>query len=359
MDCTLWSCKVDLKRKSGETNMEWTRGKALFLILIVGVTGTSIGIILYNNYNNSLPDVRIGYLGGDLHQLAYYVAVDQGFYQDEGVTVNATSYANGAEVMTSFESLNPPIDMAYLGFAPAITHRFTVATAKITVLAEANVNGTAIVVDSSINSMNDLVGKKIAIPARNNMQDFILRMALDNAGMQYSDVITSTGISGSDMITALQGKTIDAFVSWEPFPTRATTGSTIVGKILNNSGTLWPNHPCCVIAGSNTFIANHPDVVAKVVKVHVRATQWILNNWEAAKQIAMAKMNLSYEQATVAMDSVGFRYNPSLPEYVTFLQKLIALNPSVTMSSPNIPTGMTETQFISYFVNTSILQSVL
>ncbi len=336
--------------------MEWTRGKALFLIMIIGVTGTSIGIIFYNN---SFPDVRIGYLGGDLHQLAYYVAVENGFYQEEGLTMNATSYANGAEVMTSFESLNPPIDMAYLGFAPAITHRFTVATAKITVLAEANVNGTAIVVDNSINSIHDLSGKKVAIPARNNMQDFILRMALNNAGMQYNDVVTSTGMSGSDMITALQGKTIDAFISWEPFPTRATTGSTIVGKILNNSGTLWPNHPCCVVAGSNTFIASHPDIVAKVLKVHVRATQWILNNWEAAKQVAMEKMNLSYEQVTVAMGNVGFSYDPSLPEYVNFLQKLIALNPSVSMSSPNIPPGMTEALFIDYFVNSTILQSIL
>ncbi len=171
----------------GEFIMDWTRGKVLFLVLLVGVSGTSIGVMFYVN---SLPDVRIGYLGGDLHQLAYYVAVKQGFYQEEGLTVEGISYANGGEVMTSFESLNRPIDMAYLGFAPAITHRFTVATAKITVLAEANVNGTSIIVDTSINSMLDLAGKKVAIPARNNMQDFILRMALDNAGMQYTDVIT-------------------------------------------------------------------------------------------------------------------------------------------------------------------------
>lgn len=336
--------------------MDWTRGKVLFLILIIGVTGTSIGITLYAN---SVPDVRIGYLSGDLHQLAYYVAVNQSFYQDEGLTVEGIPYANGAEVMTSFESLNRPIDMAYLGFAPAITHRFTVATAKITVLAEANVNGTAIVVDNAINSMNDLLGKKVAIPARNNQQDFILRMALDNAGMQYSDVTTVIGMSGSDMITSLQGKTIDAFVSWEPFPTRATIGSTIVGKVLNNSGTLWPNHPCCVVAGYDTFITSHPDIVAKVLKVHVRATQWILNNWESAKQIAMTAMNLSYEQATAAMGNVGFKYNPILTEYVTFLEKLIALNSAVTMSSPNIPSGMNQGQFINYFVNTTILQSVL
>ena len=120
--------------------MNWTRGKVLFVSLLVVVTGTSIGISFYVN---SLPDVRIGYLGGDLHQLAYYVAVKQGFYQEEGLTVEGISYANGAEVMISFESLNRPIDMAYLGFAPAITHRFTVASAKITVLAGVNVNGTA------------------------------------------------------------------------------------------------------------------------------------------------------------------------------------------------------------------------
>ncbi|OLS14408.1 MAG: ABC transporter, substrate-binding protein, aliphatic sulfonates family [Promethearchaeota archaeon CR_4] len=336
--------------------MNWTRGKVLFVSLLVVVTGTSIGISFYVN---SLPDVRIGYLGGDLHQLAYYVAVKQGFYQEEGLTVEGISYANGAEVMISFESLNRPIDMAYLGFAPAITHRFTVASAKITVLAGVNVNGTAIVVNNSINSMLDLIGKKIAIPARNNMQDFILRMALDDAGLKYDDVTTVPGMSGSDMITALQGNSIDAFVSWEPFPSRATYGTSIVGKILNNSGTLWPNHPCCVIASHDDFIASHRDIVAKVLKVHVKATQWILDNWEAAKEIAMADMNLSNEQATAAMSNVGFQYEPILSEYVTFLQKLVALNPSIAMNSTYIPAGMNETQFINYFVNTTILHSIL
>jgi len=345
------------QKNVGEEYMNWTKGKVLFVALLVAVTGTSIGIYLGLN---SPPDVRIGYLGGDLHQLAYYVAVKQGFYQEEGLTVEGVSYANGAEVMTSFESLNRPIDMAYLGFAPAITHRFTVAAAKITVLAEANVNGTAIVVNESINSMLDLVSKKVAIPARNNMQDFILRMALDSVGLQYSNVTTVTGMSGSDMITALQKNSIDAFVSWEPFPSRATHGTSIVGKILNNSGALWANHPCCVLAAHDDFIASHRDIVAKVLKVHVRATRWIVDNWEAAKQIAMDEMNLSNEQATAAMSNVGFQYDPILPEYVKFLQKLIPMNiPGISMSSANIPAGMTETQFTSYFVNASILHSIL
>lgn len=346
----------NIKKFTRDIDMDWTKGKVLFVLLLISVAGTSIGILLYVR---SLPDVRIGYLGGDLHQLAYYVAIRQRFYEEEGLTVEGISYANGAEVMTSFESINRPIDMAYLGFAPAITHRFTVPTAKITVLAEVNVNGTAIVVDNTINSLLDLVGKKVAVPARNNMQDFILRMALNQSGLQYTDVTTVVGMSGSDMITALQGKSIDAFVSWEPFPTRATHGSSAVGKVLNNSGTIWPNHPCCVLAAHNTFLEQHLDIVLKVLKVHVRATQWISNNWEAAKQIAMTEMNLSDEQASAAMGNVGFQYDPHLPEYVTFLQKLIALNPSINMSSPYIPPGMDETQFINYFVNVSYLHSIL
>nr|MDO8085650.1 ABC transporter substrate-binding protein [Candidatus Sigynarchaeum springense] len=334
--------------------MEWTKKKAVFAILIIAAASTAIGITIYTTKPS---DVRIGYLRGDLHQLAYYVAVNQSFYEDEGLEVQAIAYANGGEVMTSFESFNRPIDMAYLGFAPAITHRFTVANANITVLAGVNVNGTAIVVDNSINSMLDLVGKKVAVPARNNMQDFILRMALDDAGLQYENVSTVVGMSGSDMITALQTGTIDAFVSWEPFPTRGTIGGS-TAKVLVNSSSLWPNHPCCVVAAHDAFISSHPDIVAKVLKAHVRATRWVHDNPEAAKRIAMDAMNLSYEQATVAMRNVGFEYDPILPEYVTFLQKLVALNPSVSMSSPYIPQGMNESQFIDYFVNPAILHSV-
>ena len=166
-----------------------TKTKAVLIIFgIVAVSGISIGAIFL--FDKSDADVRIGYLAGDLHQLAYYVAEENGYYEDEGIVVEGVPFGNGGDVMTAFESMTRSIDMSYLGFAPALFHRFTVEAANVTVLAGVNVNGSALIVknDPLIQTGADLEGLTIAVPSRYNMQDFILSMILNNSGLTYANI---------------------------------------------------------------------------------------------------------------------------------------------------------------------------
>ncbi len=131
--------------------------------------------------------VRIGYLVGDLHQLAIYVAQQEGHYQEVGLTpgenlVVMPPYANGVAVMEAFK--NGDIDLSYLGSAPATLKRINDDTA-IRVLAGANNVGSAIVVrsDLAIDSTADLAGKTIATPGFGTVQDTLLRLVAEQAGL--------------------------------------------------------------------------------------------------------------------------------------------------------------------------------
>ena len=128
--------------------------------------------------------VRIGYLRADLHQLAFYIALKEGYYKEMGLDVDAKVYANGVEVMNAFKI--GELDAAYLGSAPATLKRIN-EDIKIRIVAGVNNEGSAIVV-KGINSVQSLAGKKIAIPGFGTVQDFLLRMVVDKAGLKLKVV---------------------------------------------------------------------------------------------------------------------------------------------------------------------------
>ncbi|WP_202318825.1 ABC transporter substrate-binding protein [Archaeoglobus neptunius] len=123
--------------------------------------------------------VRIGYLTADLHQLAFYVALKEGYYDKVGLKVEAKEFANGVQEMEGFK--NGEIDAGYLGGAPATLKRVN-DNIRISVIAGANAEGSAIVARDA-NSIQDLAGKKVAIPGFGTVQDFLLRIAAEKAGL--------------------------------------------------------------------------------------------------------------------------------------------------------------------------------
>ncbi len=124
--------------------------------------------------------VRVGYLTADLHQLAFYVAMKEGYYSQLGLKVEKKEYPNGVVEMEGFK--NGEIDAGYLGGAPATLKRIN-DDVKISVIAGANSEGSAIVARDA-SSVKDLAGKKVAIPGFGTVQDFLLRMAAEKAGLK-------------------------------------------------------------------------------------------------------------------------------------------------------------------------------
>lgn len=130
--------------------------------------------------------VRLGYLNGDLHQFARVVASNVTMWQGTayegknlftqwGVKITSPSpYANGPAVMLAFDT--DVIDMGYLGSPPAIVKHLNVNTANsdIRIVAQANVEGSAIVVNDDIQSVEDLGGKTLGTPGPASIQHLML-----------------------------------------------------------------------------------------------------------------------------------------------------------------------------------------
>lgn len=130
--------------------------------------------------------VRIGHLSADLHEMAVYVALQEGYFRQVGL-VNGENlfikgnYVNGVAAMEAFK--NHEIDVCYLGGAPSTLKRVNDDT-KIRIIAGVNNVGSSIMVgvNSDIHTPKELAGKTIATPGVGTVQDFIVRQLAEEEG---------------------------------------------------------------------------------------------------------------------------------------------------------------------------------
>ncbi|MFH0994612.1 MAG: ABC transporter substrate-binding protein, partial [Pseudomonadota bacterium] len=145
---------------------------------------------------------------------------------------------------------------------------------------------------------------------------------LKNAGIDLASVNIIV-VKPPEMISALRTGQIDAFIAWEPHPSKAATMG--VGKNLATSGGMWPGHPCCVLVTDKRFIAKQPEKVRAVVAAHVQATDYIRRNTNEAIAIGIKSTGMDEETVRMAMQNVHFTYELNVEgekEYVRFLSEL-------------------------------------
>jgi NitT/TauT family transport system substrate-binding protein len=266
--------------------------------------------------------LRLGYLRSDLHQLAAWVALDKGFFRDEGLEVEVAGIFNaGAEEMSAFASKS--LDVGYLGMAPSVTGVANRA-ASVKAAALANAEGSAIVVKagSPARTLKDLAGKTVAIPGYGNVQDFLLRRALDAAGLD-AKALTIIVIKPPEMLPALETGQIDAFIAWEPFATKAVTKGA--GRVLLRSSEIWKDHPCCVVAFEDAVAKGRPAVLQAFLKAHARATAFILANTDEAVRIGVKYTGMDEATVRAALGNITYRAElerAPILEYASYLTRL-------------------------------------
>lgn len=139
---------------------------------------------------------------------------------------------------------------------------------------------TALVVrgDSTIASVADLKGKKIAATRGTDPFFFLLR-SLKEAGLSQNDV-EIVNLQHADGRAALIRGDVDAWAGLDPHMASAqlADGAKLIHRNIdfNTFG---------VLNVREEFARNYPDYVKKVILAYERARRWILENPDAAAQI--------------------------------------------------------------------------
>ncbi|MEE8432005.1 MAG: ABC transporter substrate-binding protein [Candidatus Desulfatibia sp.] len=245
-------------------------------------------------YANKLknPVLKIGYIPiTDAAPLL--IAHSKGMFRKAGITTAdpvmipgwselAMAFATGA---FNLSHLLSPIPL-YLRYAKNI---------PIKVVAWDHINNSALTVrkEDRIYEINDLAGKKIAIPFWYSVHNIILQFALRQYDLTavvsrperevLPNEVELLEMAPSDMVFALKNGLIDGYIVAEPY--NAAGEILYGGRILRFSGDIWKNHACCQAVMHEQDIALYPEWAQGVVDVLVEAELWLTGNIEEAALI--------------------------------------------------------------------------
>ena len=237
---------------------------AVFLLIIFTLYGVS---------DKRTETVNIGYLPTD-HDAALFVANSTGMFKKAGIDVELYEYNNGGDLMSAMASGD--LDVGYVGITPVI---YSISKdVPVRIVAGAQNEGSGLLShNSSIKSISDLKGKTVATPGEASIQSVLLKYDLKKNGLNTSDIESPT-MKVSSMNDALKTGGIDAMLTYEPYVT--------ISKEINNqtlvetSGDILPDHPCCVVVMNEKFLSDHTEKAKKILDIHKKATDKIKENPE-------------------------------------------------------------------------------
>jgi NitT/TauT family transport system substrate-binding protein len=156
-------------------------------------------------------------------------------------------------------------------------------------------DGTALMVhkDSGIFRIEDLRGKKVAVPNRFSNQRLLLFKVLKERGMSFKD-IELVEMPPPDMAAALYARAVDAISSGEPF--MGQTELDGYGRILYLTKDVWPNFISCVLAVREDVIQKDRAKVQALVDGIAKSGVWLDRHMDNRMQAAQFVSKHYYNQ---------------------------------------------------------------
>ena len=235
--------------------------------------------------------LRLG-LPRSMDATVVYMAEHEGYFRDEGVdvriTFNAHSRISNDAVIAGHADASGTTDgpLTYLSFNADHPLRVVAQTGsapETTLVARK---------DEGITTEADIRGKRIGYLPGTGSYLFLERL-LEKLGLQMGD-IQPVVLQPSAMPLTLQGKSIDAFVMWEPWADQAA-------KALGDNAVQFRCPDAHVykvlLVVADGFAKKHPDKIAAVLRALLKAEVWVKDHPD--ETIRVMSQLLSLDEAVI------------------------------------------------------------
>jgi len=139
-------------------------------------------------------------------------------------------------------------------------------------------------------TVTDLKGKSVAGPKGTILHQLLLA-ALEKEGLKKNDVRLQSMPPQSALAALLSGKVDAALIAAGGIKKAEENGCKVIATA---KGLVDVN---LVVAVHKDFSDQYPQIVDRVVSVHRKTLDWILNNWEKAVDIGAKVHNIDHEMA--------------------------------------------------------------
>ncbi len=181
------------------------------------------------------------------------------------------------------------IDMGYIGPVPALsTHVKSGGDVKI--ISNCTNAGAVLLKrkDSGIDTVQDLSGRKVAVPQLGNTQHLCLLSILAENGLKSTDKggdVTIIASSNADILNLMDNGSVDAALVPEPWGTTIENSGSAEVLLDYDKVFMEGEYPSALVITGRDFMEAHPDLVKDFLQVHKDTTEYINANPEKAQAI--------------------------------------------------------------------------
>jgi ABC-type nitrate/sulfonate/bicarbonate transport system substrate-binding protein len=243
-------------------------------------------------------------------------------FQPAGMRIEVIPFESPTEGKNAV--VTKSVDFGAFGIAAGILG--AAAREPVTVVGSCCDRGMAVVTrkELPIATLADLRGRKVGIWPGSTQEVFILER-LRMEGMTVRD-IQSIRVSFSEMPIALARGDIDAYVGAEPGPGLSIASG--IGRIVEFPYSTPMGSLNMVFATHPDTIAQRPDLVRQMLKVHRQASEFGMANREATIETAIARLGMRRDALEVSLPNVELNWQMT-PEMVgrarTYADHMLAL----------------------------------
>lgn len=255
--------------------------------------------------------LKIGYTGS-LCEAPVHMALEKGFFAEEGLTVDLIKLAPG----TQFEAITAGKVEAGFGLLASLVQPLSNGLPiKITSGLHTGCDKVLVPKDSGINKLSDLKGKRIGVPSMSSSPIIFAKRALADAGVGVSEKkldVEFVVFSNSELPLALQKGAIDAIAANDPVAYIAAQEYNL--NVIADSALTAPykDQYCCSAYVRDTLASAQPDVAAKYTRAMQKASAWVQKNQDEAAKIQVEKKYVAGNAVTNAAVLKTFNYIPSV-----------------------------------------------
>lgn len=230
----------------------------------------------------------------------WYIAQDQGYFADQDLDVNITSFNDDAQMTAAIGS--GEVDVLNEATHSALREIENGTEGYVTLVLDTSMTADAILAGNGIDSVKDLKGKKIAFE-EGSVSNLLLDHALSENGMSIDD-ITAVPMAPSDAAVALQAKRVDAAVTYEPYITD-TAGKDDSAKTLYTADAQ-PGLISDTLFVSKKAMEEKPEAIQKLINAWGPAIDYYNQNTEDAQAIIAKNIGSDAESLKTAFEGVKF-----------------------------------------------------
>jgi NitT/TauT family transport system substrate-binding protein len=225
-------------------------------------------------------------VGGSISQMnkvAYFVALNRKYFEQEGLTVDSTAFASGTAALQNLVGGNADV------VEGSFEHTLRMQTKGVNLMCIAvfgRYPANVLVVRKSqadkIKTIADLKGKKIGISAPGSSTHNFVAGLMERAGVSYKDAsYVSVGTGLSAVAAMRSGGELDALVNLDPAINALVDGGEVVvlADSRTDEGTKaafgGPYLADCLYAKID-FVKANPNTSQAIANAIVHAMQWLM-----------------------------------------------------------------------------------